>query len=344
MPSPIDVDSTPIASAKETPTAAAIPISAAMPVPPNSAASVVVAAAAAATVPVVVVADDGPLIIVRDYGFAPSDDRFHGRGPFVPKMNKLSRLNCILARRPYESDSDAEGNKAKQKEKEKEKKKKKKKKDVNGWSDSDNSDVDMDLGDNKGFGGSSGRVLSLENALEDDEDEGGGGVGGFPRHAFGGGGVGAKGWGPFGFGGINWQTVLGSNFLRDAGARGTTMSFPSRMELDRNFGQLDDMGAVDGEEEKEEEEVYPFDEELDSAPTPPLPPGSYRALYVFEAMGEAEMGLEEGQIVSVTGKGRGDGWAVVDDTREGKEGGHALVPESYLELVKLASDDDDVNA
>ena len=338
------MDSTPVASAKETPTAPAIPISAAMPAPPNSAASaatsVVVAAAAAATVPVVV-ADDGPLIIVRDYGFAPSDDRFHGRGPFVPKMNKLSRLNCILARRPYESDSDAERNKAK----EKEKKKTKKKKNVNGWSDdSDNSDVDMDLGD-KGFGGSSGGVLSAENALEDDEDDGGGGggVGGFPRHAFSGGGVGAKGWHPFGFGGINWQSVLsGSNFLRDAGAREPTMSFPSRMELDRNFGQLDDMGAVDGEEE-DQEEVYPFDEGPDSAPTP-LPPGSYRALYVFEAMGEAEMGLEEGQIVSVTSKGRGDGWAVVDDTREGKEGGHALVPESYLELVQLTSDDVDVNA
>ena len=80
------------------------------------------------------------------------------------------------------------------------------------------------------------------------------------------------------------------------------------------------------------------DVEMDSAPTP-LPSGSYRALYVFEAVGDAEMGLEEGQIVNVTGKGR-DGWAVVYDTREGKEGGHALVPESYLELVQLASDDD----
>ena len=47
------------------------------------------------------------------------------------------------------------------------------------------------------------------------------------------------------------------------------------------------------------------------------------------------MGLEEGQIVTVVGMGRGDGWAVVHDTREGKEGGRALVPESYLELVQL---------
>ena len=83
------------------------------------------------------------------------------------------------------------------------------------------------------------------------------------------------------------------------------------------------------------------DVEMDSAPTP-LPSGSYRALYVFEAVGDLEMGLEEGQIVNVIRKCR-DGWAVVDDTREGKEGGHALVPESYLELVQLASDDDDIN-
>lgn len=249
-------------------------------------------------------------------------------------MNKLSRLNCVLAGRSYESGSEAEGNKAKEKEKQK---KKKKKKNINGWSDSDTSDMDVDVGD-KRFGGSSGRVLTAENALlDDDEDDGG--DGGFPGHAFGGGGVGGKGWASFGFGGINWQTVLGSNFLRDAGARETTMSFPSRMELDRNFGQLDDMEAIDGEEE-EEEEVYPFDEGLDLASTP-LSPGSYRALYVFEAMGDAEMGLEEGQIVIVTGKGRGDGWAVVHDTREGKEGGHALVPESYLEPVQ--PDDDNVD-
>jgi hypothetical protein len=175
-------------------------------------------------------------------------------------------------------------------------------------------------------------IPNLENALEDDEDDGDG----FLRHAFGGGGVRAKEWHPFGFGGINWQSVLGS--IRDAGAI-PTMTFPSRMELDHNFGQLDDMGAVDGEED-DEEEVYPFDEEPDFAPTP-LPPGSYRALYVFETMRDVEMGLEEGQIVSVTGKGRGDGWAVVDDTREGKEECLGLVPESYLELVQLASDDDE---
>ena len=135
---------------------------------------------------------------------------------------------------------------------------------------------------------------------------------------------------------VNWQTVLGSNFLRDAGARETMTSFPSLMELKRNFSQFDDIGAVDMEE------AYPFDEEPDSAPTP-LPPGSYSALYVFEAMGDAEMGLEEGQIVSVTGMGLNNGWAVVYDTREGKEGRRALVPESYLELVQLASDDDNVN-
>jgi hypothetical protein len=57
---------------------------------------------------------------------------------------------------------------------------------------------------------------------------------------------------------------------------------------------------------------------------------------VFEAVGDIEMGLEEGQIVTVVGKQRGDGWTVVKDTREGKEGRHALVPQSYLELVELA--------
>ena len=56
----------------------------------------------------------------------------------------------------------------------------------------------------------------------------------------------------------------------------------------------------------------------------------YRALYAFEPEGTAEMALEEEQIVHVVGRGGGVGWAVV----EREEGGHALVPESYLELVE----------
>ena len=62
----------------------------------------------------------------------------------------------------------------------------------------------------------------------------------------------------------------------------------------------------------------------------PLVPGLYRALYAFEPEGTAEMALEEEQIVHVVGRGGGVGWAVVE--KEG--GGHALVPESYLELVE----------
>ena len=61
-----------------------------------------------------------------------------------------------------------------------------------------------------------------------------------------------------------------------------------------------------------------------------LVPGVYRALYAFEPEGTAEMALEEEQIVHVVGRGGGVGWAVV----EREEGGHALVPESYLELVE----------
>ena len=42
------------------------------------------------------------------------------------------------------------------------------------------------------------------------------------------------------------------------------------------------------------------------------------------------MALEEEQVVRVVGRGGGVGWAIVE--QDG--GGHALVPESYLELVQ----------
>jgi hypothetical protein len=71
----------------------------------------------------------------------------------------------------------------------------------------------------------------------------------------------------------------------------------------------------------------------------PLLPGLYRALYVFEPEGTAEMALEEDQIVRVIGRGGGVGWAIV--ARGGDEG-HALVPEGYLELVSLDRDSEQV--
>ncbi|KAH8978367.1 hypothetical protein EDB86DRAFT_943509 [Lactarius hatsudake] len=70
----------------------------------------------------------------------------------------------------------------------------------------------------------------------------------------------------------------------------------------------------------------------------PLLPGLYRALYVFEPEGTAEMALEEDQIVRVVGRGGGVGWAIV--ARGGDEG-HALVPEGYLELVSLDQEQED---
>jgi hypothetical protein len=95
----------------------------------------------------------------------------------------------------------------------------------------------------------------------------------------------------------------------------------------------------------------------------PLRPGIYRALYVFEAEGTAEMSLAEGDLVRVVGSG-GVGWAVVergwkpdveehlnvegvapekketDEIAENGSGalglaGQALVPESYLEAWEL---------
>ncbi|KZT35238.1 hypothetical protein SISSUDRAFT_1051709 [Sistotremastrum suecicum HHB10207 ss-3] len=80
-----------------------------------------------------------------------------------------------------------------------------------------------------------------------------------------------------------------------------------------------------------------------------LVPGLYRALYQFTPEGTAEMGLEEGQIVRIVGRGGGVGWAIaVRDLNAGKEGGdegegegmHALVPEGYLELVRADDEDD----
>lgn len=87
---------------------------------------------------------------------------------------------------------------------------------------------------------------------------------------------------------------------------------------------LDD-GEYEGEYEQDEEEAGP------------LLPGLYRALYAFTPEGPTERALEEGEIVTVLGRGGGNGWAVVIEASDGDDNKvrHALVPESYLELVEV---------
>jgi hypothetical protein len=105
------------------------------------------------------------------------------------------------------------------------------------------------------------------------------------------------------------------------------------------------MDAADDFDEYEEDTLYP---------------GLYRALYAFEPEGTAEMRLVEDQVVRVVGRGGGVGWAVVIDEQgmqeekekaegEGRLGElvapkHALVPESYLEVVKLDWEEQEVAA
>lgn len=82
------------------------------------------------------------------------------------------------------------------------------------------------------------------------------------------------------------------------------------------------------------------------------PFGVYRAMYPFDAVGEHEIGLEEGDLLEVRGRGGGQGWVVAvrrtldpegklvrlrknsEGESEEKEG---LVPESYLERVDSLS-------
>ncbi|TFK22881.1 hypothetical protein FA15DRAFT_671057 [Coprinopsis marcescibilis] len=92
-------------------------------------------------------------------------------------------------------------------------------------------------------------------------------------------------------------------------------------------------------------------------------------MFGFEPEGTAEVGLEEDELVRVVGRGGGVGWAVVEvgwkgvgvdagvdekDKEKEKKGGvdvvlkdgrsvrHGLVPESYLEPVRLDGEEEGV--
>lgn len=190
---------------------------------------------------------------------------------------------------------------------------------------------------------SQGSVESSDGDGEGAEDESwddgglGGGWDGFRM------GLGRLSWNVGTTGASTAATVLEEE-AKDAG-------FPSRMDLDRNFLEGDSDADLD-EEYYDANGVVPVDD--DDYEEDALYPGLYRALYAFEPEGTAEMRLEEDQVVRVIGRGGGVGWAVVIDEKgtaeEAEAEGlaadlvapkHALVPESYLEPVRLDWEDEE---
>lgn len=112
---------------------------------------------------------------------------------------------------------------------------------------------------------------------------------------------------------------------------------------DSGFNEDEQEQGEESEDEGEFDDEYDVDERH---PDTSLSPGLYRSLYPFSPEAPSEMALVEGQVVRVIGKGSGDGWAIVvvsnDDTDDGSDERrrkrkvrHALVPESYLEAVRL---------
>ncbi|KAG0698933.1 hypothetical protein DFH29DRAFT_939021 [Suillus ampliporus] len=216
--------------------------------------------------------DSKVLIKIRDYAFEPSDLRFSGEGPNVPRPNRPK----VLARRL------------------------------------------------RGSSSSTSSMTSTSSTEEEDEqweDEND-----------------SNGWGGFKWGLQKLQSGWGFG-----ASSSSAEEFPSRTDFARNFGE----GGGDGDDDEGEvyEEPYDFnqdDEDEDMEGEPTLHPGLYRALYAFEPEGTAEMKLEEDQVVRVVGRGGGVGWAVVVKDGLKDTGAHALVPESYLDVVRLDGDDEDL--
>jgi hypothetical protein len=147
-------------------------------------------------------------------------------------------------------------------------------------------------------------------------------------------GVSDGGWGGFqwGFGRFGWGSGIAGGLpsrTHTEIARDGVECFPD----DEDDEDEDGADGVDLEGGDEDDLRHDNGDGTD-AQEPVLYPGLYRALYAFEPEGTAEMRLEEDQVVRVLGRGGGVGWAVVIREGEGEDG-HALVPESYLEVLQL---------
>ena len=308
-------------------------------------------------------------IKVRDFGFPPTDERHLGLGADTPKANRVHRLNRKLggpdrarartaaALDPSSSSAASalavEGGKAGTRRKDS----------IASVGSVDSSDADV------------------EEEEEDDGEGWGTGIGGWGKGGGKGWdgfkfGMGRFSW-AIGSGHSNIRNGNRSsdnNKDKDSKTTSTTNGiFPSRKDLDMNF--MDSSSSSSSSDEQQGRTVEQriteefnhdndddFDESVrhtgddedgdegDGEPQEPLYPGLYRALYAFEPEGTAEMKLVEDQMVRVVGRGGGVGWAVVIDEHgwDGDEEGtgkvlvkHALVPEGYLEAVRLDWEDEE---
>ncbi|KAH8982925.1 hypothetical protein EDB86DRAFT_3106603 [Lactarius hatsudake] len=179
---------------------------------------------------------------------------------------------------------------------------------------------------------------SSASSSNDDRDDPSSSNGGGSSYGF-------AGWG---LGRLSWFGVRSG--AADGGGSSSGSGGPSQGDFERNFEEAvspsyeiddpyDSLDDDDDFDDYEDGDGCADDRAGEGEDVQrPLLPGLYRALYVFEPEGTAEMALEEDQIVRVVGRGGGVGWAIV--ARGGDEG-HALVPEGYLELVSLDQEQED---
>ncbi|KAF9530894.1 hypothetical protein CPB83DRAFT_881806 [Crepidotus variabilis] len=282
-------------------------------------------------------------IKIRDFGFQPSDERHNGFGQFVPKPNRVGRMNRRLEAAMNRPNSSRRTNSTASLGSEFSVSSS----DGDGLDDEDDGDLDG-WGWGGGGGGFGGGGYSRAYGGSWGGNDGGGG-GGFKM------GMGRFSWS--GAGAATAATIFDQEkayaaaAANLAAASSSKAGYPSQTDMDRNF--LDSSESSEEFYDAEDDDMYYDDEDGEGdGEDDTLYPGLYRAMYAFEPEGTAEMRLEEDQIVRVVGRGGGVGWAVVVTGYEHgaqqletgeinmaptvmKAPKHALVPESYLEPYKL---------
>ena len=313
-------------------------------------------------------------IKVRDFGFPPSDERHLGLGDDIPKANRVHRLNRKLggpdrataraaaaALDPSSSSAGMDGGRSRRTDS------------IGSMGSMDSSDADAEEEEEEDDGGEGWGGIGISGW-----GKGGSSSKGWDGFKL---GMGRFSWSiRSNHSNIQNGNEDGSDkdkTLKGTSTSTTTTMkngiFPSRKDLDMNFMDSSSSSSDDDDDDDDKrrgrrrandqgitEEFDDDDDDFDvddrdgedgeyeyEEPQEPLYPGLYRALYAFEPEGVAEMELDEDQIVRVVGRGGGIGWAVVVDERGGDEVEgkvqvkHALVPEGYLEAVRLDCEDEE---
>ncbi|OCF39945.1 hypothetical protein I317_06257 [Kwoniella heveanensis CBS 569] len=272
-------------------------------------------------------------VIVRDFAYDPSDERFHGRGVISLRESTSSITGVRWPWRSGAGAGDAQGSSAESST-------------AAGGGGGGWGGFGL-IGGWRGFGNRAKQAAARGDDEDDDEDDDEEDEDDEEDYRI---GAGAGAGGRRGNGNIEGDDEMYYSSPAQSDSRSLSDQEDSQMADDDDDEERDGArisGSIHLNADESSGSITYKYKILPLLPESEEPSGHYRASYPFEALSSSEMTLSEGDLLKISGRGNGDpGWVIARKVVLGEKGNVegieervGLVPEGYLERVEVVEDE-----